>query len=238
MRARTAAALLLLFAAAIGRTAAAPAPRATDPVSESPSVVLERYARALDDFVAPKVVGFEYSVEQVGSHDLIQTHRIYRSRLTERDEITSVDGQALPHPSVRIIRKRVDHYSIAAVAPRPAQYAFAFLGKRRSGNHFDYLFATHARVTTPFFVRAVAIDGVRYLPSQVVFSATTSIARAEGRLLYGAFDKHWMIVEAAVTARVAGKVARERIAFGRYVFPETLPESTFIQPRASSSAAP
>lgn len=217
---------------------AAPPARETPLASEAPDTVLAKYEHALNVAPVPKFVEFDYSVEQVGMHDLIQTHRIYRSGDTERDEITSVDGQALTHPQTRIIRDRVDHYGIGAVAPRPARYTFSFIGKRRSGGHYDYLFSTHPREPAAFFVRAIAIDGGRYLPSQVVFSATTASARAEGRLLYGPFERYWMVVEAAVTARVAGKISRERIAFSRYVFPPSLPDSTFVQPRGAATPAP
>jgi hypothetical protein len=238
LRRRLAAALVVLFSAAFARAGATPAARATPLVSEAPDTVLAKYAHALDVLPVPKFVEFDYSVEQVGMHDLVQTHRIYRSGGTERDEITSVDGQALPHSSIRIIRDRVDHYGIGAVAPREPRYTFSFIGKRRAGGHYDYLFSTHPRVQTAFFVRAIAIDGTHYLPSQVVFSATTRSARAEGRLLYGPIERYWMIDEAAVSARVAGKISRERITFGGYLFPPSLPESTFVQPRGAATPTP
>jgi hypothetical protein len=234
---------VLLLAALVVRPLAAsgaPAdPRATPLASpEPPAVVLARYVAALQSAALPKYVRFEYSVEQVGARDLVQTHRIYRSGQTERDEILSADGQLLPNPSVSIVRHRVDRYSISALAPRPANYVFAYLGKRRAGTRYDYSFATQARSPGAFDVTGVVIDGRRYLPSQVAFTADSGKVRASGRLSYAPFERYWLIVEASVTAHFDGKVSRERIAWGRYAFPASLPDSTFVAPRPLTTPSP
>jgi hypothetical protein len=229
-------ALAGIFAGAVGTRAA---PADVHVVPEPPAVVIAKYVAALASVPAPKYVRFEYSVEQVGPRDLVQTHRIYRSGQTERDETLSVDGQTLPNPSVRIIRHRVDRYGIAAVAPRPVSYVFTFVGSKRSGARYDYAFATQPRSSgASFTVTGVLIDGRRHLPLQIAFEAGAKQVRATGRLTYAPFEHYWMIVEATVTARSEGKVSRERIAWSRYSFLDSLPESTFVAPRPLPTTNP
>lgn len=239
MRRAAVVAMLVAVLALREPATAAPEVRATPQTPpEPPQLVLAKYFQALDALTTPKLVRFEYAVEQAGFHDLVQTHRIYRSGPTERDEILSVDGQPLAHPSVRIIRHRVDRYSIAAVTPRPLDYAFTYTGLRQSNGHYDYVFATERREPGTFAIHSITVNGARYLPSQINFTNASSKLRAQGRLTYGAFDQHWMVTEAVVTARFEGKVARERIVWSRYEFPASLPASTFIEKRVAPSAAP
>jgi hypothetical protein len=233
---RTAARLgaaILAVIVAHGPASATPAP-----VPESAATVLAKYADALDLVEAPKFLTFEYSVEQAGPRNLVQVHRVYRSGLTERDEILSVDGQPLPHPSIRIIRNRVDRYSISATAPRPRDYVFSFVGAHRVGSHFDYIFHTEPRASGPFAVTSVAIDGLRYLPAQIDFTTVAGNVRGAGRLTYGKFERYWMISEATATAKIDAKVARERIVWMHYEFPASLPRSTFTAPRPLPTATP
>jgi hypothetical protein len=229
---RRAALAALLVAALLGAAPSRP------PALETPSMVLAKYAEALVGVANPKYVTFEYAVEQAGFHNLVQTHRIYRSGLTERDEILSVDGLPLSQPSVRIIRNRVDRYGIAATSPKPKDYEFTYTGAHRVGSHYEYVFHTDPHGGGAFAVKSVAIDGLRYLPSQIVFSAVSGAARGQGRLSYAKYDKYWMVSEATVTAKVKGKLARERIFWTRYEFPATLPDSTFIAPRPVPTMTP
>lgn len=225
----------LILAVAGMAQAASPVPPL---IPESPETVLAKYADALDNVAIPKYVTFEYSVEQAGPRNLVQVHRVYRSGLTERDEILSVDGQPLPHPSVRIIRNRIDRYGISATAPRARDYAFTFTGAHRAGSHYDYIFQTEERAGGAFAVTSVAIDGLHYLPAQIDFTTVAGAVRGHGRLSYGKFDRYWMISEATVTAKVNDKPARERIVWMHYEFPASLPPSTFAEPRPLPTATP
>lgn len=229
----------LLVAAILAVTGAQmPASSAPVAVPEDPATVLAKYADALDSVEGSKFLRFEYAVEQAGPRNLVQAHRVYRSGLTERDEILSVDGQPLPHPSIRIIRNRVDRYSISATAPRTREYAFSFAGAHRVGSHFEYIFHTEPRAGGAFAVTRVAIDGLRYLPAQIAFTTVAGDVRGQGRLSYSKVEKYWMIYEASVTAKISEKPARERITWFRYVFPASLPRSTFTAPRPLPTATP
>jgi hypothetical protein len=237
MRRTVAAMAAAVAAAAFPCAAAAQAPAAPEPSA----AVLAKYAAALQAVEAPKFVRFEYSVEQVGQRNIVQTHRVYRSGTRERDEILSVDGQSLPNPSVRIVSHRVDRYGIAAVAPQVKDYVFTFAGARRTAGHVEYSFSTAPRAAEApaFGVTGVVIDDRRYLPSGVLFSMAAHGLKAGGRLTYAPQDRYWMIAEATVTARsAAGTVSRERIAWSRYAFPSALPDATFVAPRPLPTSTP
>ncbi len=156
MRRTVAAMAAAVAVAAFPCAAAAQAPAAPEPSA----AVLAKYAAALQAVEAPKFVRFEYSVEQVGQRNIVQTHRVYRSGTRERDEILSVDGQSLPNPSVRIVSHRVDRYGIAAVAPQVKDYVFTFAGARRTAGHVEYSFSTAPRAAEApaFGVTGVVID--------------------------------------------------------------------------------
>jgi hypothetical protein len=218
-----------------GRAAEAP----PDATLGAPATVLARYEEAMDRVEVPKVLRFEYSVEQVGPHDLAQTHRVYRSGLTERDEILSVDGQPLSVPSIRVVRNRSNRYAVTELAPRAAEYAFAYVGPHRDGTRTDYVFATTPHEPrSGFAVGAVTIDGVHFLPRMIAYTTAAGSLRGKGTLSYWMQDKYWVVQEASVAARIGGKLARERFVFHNYDFPRSLPESTFIEPRARQTAPP
>jgi len=206
---------------------------------EPPATVLLRYEDALDRSQAPRFVRFEYAVEQVGPRNLSQTHRVYRSGLTERDEILSVDGQSLQTPSIRIIRNRVNRYNVATLAPRARDYTFSYIGEHHDGPRIDYVFSTAPRIEGgAYAVRAVTIDGVHFLPRSIAYSTTAGGIGGRGTLSFFPQGGYWMIQEATVAAKVNQKVARERLVFHNYDFPSSLPESTFVEPRSVQTTQP
>ncbi|MBV8246714.1 MAG: hypothetical protein JOZ38_12380 [Candidatus Eremiobacteraeota bacterium] len=193
-------------------------------------LVLERYAAALAGIAAPKAVVFNYSVSQAGPHNLEQTHTIFRVGTLTRDQTTSVDGDAVTG-QIRIL-SRSDRYAIVRLAPRVSEYSLLFLGARRNGKHLDYTYAAAPYAPAgPFTVTEVTIDGVTYLPNLIRFVAIAEGVKANGSIAYAKFGKYWMPTLALVSAKIDGKPARERIAWGGYAFPATLPPSTFAQPK-------
>jgi hypothetical protein len=200
------------------------------------ATVLARYAEAIAAVQAPKVVAFDYTLEQSGARDLQQEHRVFRSGLRERDEILSVDGKKLEPPIVRIFSGKRDRYSIVTLAPRPAQYTFTYVGPKRVGHHVDYVFDLDAKVASAFAVTRVTIDGVKFLPTSIVF-ATGSHA-GHGEIAFAQSEKWWVPVLATAHATVANQGASERIAFSAYRFPLALPSSTFNVPRPLPTFTP
>ncbi len=209
---------------------AAPAP----PLA--PADVLANYARALELVPHPPAIEFEYAVEQLGLHNIEQTHHVYRAGQSERDEIRAVDGQTLTKPSVRIILNRTYRYDISQIAPRPDEYTFTYAGSTTLGpNHYAYEFKTEAHQATGFAVDAVTIDGLAFLPSTIHFRIAGDSAHGSGRLLYGKADRYWLVREASVSAHVPnGGIAHETIVWSRYQFPPELPPSTFNAPATSA----
>jgi hypothetical protein len=165
-----------------------------------------------------------------------QTHRVYRSGRSERDETTNVDGYELQRPSVRIIANRTYRYDIAAVAPTPATYRFELRRAVARGSSFDYVFTTASLGARAFAVTEIVIDGSRFLPSIVRFKAAGGDAHASGELVYAPTGRYWIVRDARVSAHLAsGAVAREHIAWSDYSFPSALPPSTFAVPSARAS---
>ncbi|MBV9104379.1 MAG: hypothetical protein JO060_12385 [Candidatus Eremiobacteraeota bacterium] len=203
----------------------------------SSTTVLARYERAMEGLRTPKIMRFEYAVEQVGPHNLSQTHRVYRSALDERDEILSVDGQPLPMPSIRIIRDRVNRYNVVTLAPRLRDYDFTYVGTHRDGAVIDYVFKTapHAESAGAYQVVGVAIEGVHFLPRLIAYSTVSGDVRGHGTLTFWRQDKYWVVAQATASVRIAGKIARERLTFHNYDFPASLPNSTFSEPRGLST---
>ena len=80
-----------------------------------------------------------------------------------------------------------------------------------------------------FVVTHVTIDGRTFLPRSVSFRAASLATRGNGEVHFDAFGRYWMPVSATVEATVNGEAARERIAFGDYRFPPSLPPSTFAK---------
>jgi hypothetical protein len=191
-------------------------------------LVLARYEKALAALRRPTAITFDYSVEQLGLRNMEQTHHVYRSGLSERDETLVVDGYTLTRPSVRILANRTSHYDIAAVAPKPSSYKFAFAGAVPRGTAFAYVFRTAALADAPFAVTEIEIDGARFLPSVVRFKIASGDARGSGRLAYAPNGRYWLVRDAQVNAHLAGgATAHEHIAWSDYSFPSALPPSTF-----------
>ncbi len=199
-----------------------------------PALVLARYAEGLAKIKRPKALAFQYTVEQLGLHDLEQSHRVYRSGVSERDETLVVDGYTLQYPSIRIFRNRVDRYDVTAVAPRPGTYRFAYSGllPRPGGN--AYVFKTIRTASGAFAVSEIEIDGRTFLPSVIRFKLAGNGARGGGELRYGRADVYWLVRQAIVSAKLTnGANAHERITWSNYQFPTALPPSTFAPPRAT-----
>lgn len=231
---RTAAACVL--AAALSAVAAASPP--SPPLQMDSQLVLQRYALAIEAVAPPKNVVFTYAVSQLGPSNIEQRHRIYRSGTGVRDETLAVDGVALTRKVVRISH-REDRYAIARLAPRTGNYQMLFLRPVGDGDHLDYVYeATPVVRQAGPQIDGMTIDGVRFLPRAIAFRTAAGDASGNGEVRYAPFGPYWMPVSATVEARVAGKPARERISWGDYRFPESLPPSTFAAPRPLPSGAP
>ncbi len=206
---------------------------ARDPVAVAPGRVLERYAAALARLPQPKNVSFAYAVEQLGAHDLVQTHLVYRSGKRERDETLTVDGYTLKRRSIRVLANRVDRYDVRAFAPKPSSYAFRFVRSVVTGGARGYVFRTAPLGIAPFSIDEITIDGASFLPTRMLFRVSGKGARGRGEIRYARSDRYWLVREAVVNVALAnGKTARERIAWSNYQFPIALPPSTFSSPRA------
>jgi hypothetical protein len=202
-----------------------------------PPAVIERYEAALKKVREPHVITFDYTIEQTGLRTALQTHRVFRSGTDERDETLTVDGKRLSPPKVRIFRGRRNRYTIAALAPRPGEYKFAYVGSRKDGRHVDYLFRLTPTAVRPFAVTDIAIDGVRFLPLSIGFAA--GLNEGAGTITFGSNAKWWVPYVATARATIADAPATERLTFYTYRFPLTLPESTFTQAhRATPRARP
>ncbi len=189
--------------------------------------IVDRYEAQVSKTHTPKVMTFEYTVEQAGDRSVTQAHRIYRSGNLERDEtFGNIIGKS--KPKIRIFRNRPNAYSFENVAPRRAMYAFSLLGKVRVANHDGYLFHTTAiGHLSAFTVTEVVIDGQTYLPAAVDFTTLSATATGHGSLRYGEVEHNWVISEAEATAVVGKKRLREHFVFTNYRFPKSLPASTF-----------
>jgi hypothetical protein len=222
------------IALALATVAARAVPRAESAPHAHPlsaTAVLARYAHALATVKRAPVVAFDYAVEQLGLRNMEQTHRVYRSGRSERDETLIVDGYELQAPSIRIINNRTYRYDIAAVAPRPGAYRFVYTGAIAHGSNFIYVFRTAPFASPAFAVTEVEIDGVRFLPSAVRFKLAGNNARGSGTLAYESHGGYWVVRDAVVDARLtSGATAHEHIAWSDYSFPLSLPDSTFEAP--------
>lgn len=199
------------------------------PVQLSASSVLQRYAAALAKVKEPRVLTFDYTLEQTGLRTLAQTHRIYRNASDERDETLTVDGKRLTPPKVRIFRGRRNRYAISTLAPRPADYDFFFVGPRKNAHHFDYVFRLTPRLPRAFMLTDVTIDGVRFLPSEIAFATLAS--EGSGTITFGRNATWWVPYIATARATIANASAAEKLSFYTYRFPPALPRSTFTKAR-------
>lgn len=190
------------------------------------------YATALADQKPPKNLVFTYAVSQAGPRDIEETHRVFRSGLAVRDETLAIGGHPLKVAErvVRIAHYR-DRYTLSALAPRPAAYALQFETARRTGSRYAYAFRAVPLTAGAYAVDAIAIDGTAFLPTSLHFHIGSRSGIARGTVRFARFGRYWMPVEVSVTAKLAGKPARERIAFGGYQFPASLPQSTFRVPK-------
>lgn len=222
----------------LGRVAAAAAVAAalgaTPPAAQQQldsQVVLARYSVALEAVSVPKSVVFSYVVSQVGPTNIEERHTIYRSGSDVRDETLAVDGLALTRKAVRFSR-RLDRYAVERLAPRVAANQMLFLRTVRDGGHFDYAYDVTPLMRQPgASIDRITIDGIRFLPRVVHFHTAGAHAHGTGEVQYAPIGRYWMPTVATVDAGVNGKPARERITWGDYRFPESLPASTFQAPR-------
>jgi hypothetical protein len=212
--------LALLFAAV-----------AATPEELDSQYVLQRYSVAIETVPVPKAVIFTYTVSQAGPSNIDQRHVVYRSGSQVRDETLAVDGVPLVHKIVSFAR-REDRYDVSRIAPRAAAYEMLFVRSLKDGHHVDYEYdAAPLLHGANAVVNRVTIDGIKYLPKDIRFRTGTEDVRGTAHVAYAPFGKYWMPVLAEVTAVVNGKPARERIVWGDYRFPESLPPSTFEPPR-------
>jgi len=208
------------------------------PLPFDSQMVLQRYELEMADLKTPKTMIFSYVVSQAGPTNIEQRHTIYRSGLKVRDETLSVDGVGLKRKIVHI-SQRVDRYALVRLAPRVSTYDFLFLRTVRSGKHFNYEFETSPIIhgASGFVVDRIIIDGERYLPRVIRFHTVGASASASGRIAYGPAGGYWVPTSIAVSGSVNGKPARERIAWGAYRFPPSLPAATFRLPRPVAPVA-
>ena len=203
----------------------------------APDAVVARYRAALATLAEPRTFSVEYTMVQTGTRTLEQTHRIFRRGGDERDETLAVNGTRSTVPVIRIFHGRPYRYRVAALAPRPDAYAFAYAGPHRDGHHLDYVFRlTPKSPSRGFRVMQVTIDGLTFLPDAIAF--TTAEHGGRGTVTFRKADRWWVASGASATARLAGGLAHEQIAFSRWRFPASLPSSTFALPRPLATAAP
>jgi hypothetical protein len=206
--------------------------------ARAPADVLTNYLGALADLPKPPALEFEYSVEQLGLHNLEQTHHVFRAGQSERDETVSIDGYKLKRPSVRILLNRTNRYDVTALAPKPSGYAFAPAEVVPAGGHFNYVFDTFPKGDRPFAITRVTIDGELFLPTLMTFRITAGGTRASGRVSFMKSDRYFVAREATADAKLnGGAVAHERIVWSKYQFPAALPPSTFAVPQAAPGSA-
>jgi hypothetical protein len=201
-----------------------------------PAAMLAHYALALAAQRTPALLSFEYSIDQSGAHDIEQTHRVFRSGNSERDELLSVDGKRLEPPSIHIFFGHRNRYAIEALAPRPEAYIFRYVGSVRDGRHADAVFATKPRNPSDSTVAQVTLDGITALPVAIRF--LTRAHAGSGTVTYGRIGKYWMPTAAAATAHIGKTVAVEHLVFSRYRFPTALAPWTFATPRPLPSFPP
>jgi hypothetical protein len=196
------------------------------------AVILQRYGDAMAKLEHPTSMIFEYSLEQSGTRDLEQTHRVYRDANRERDETISIDGLRLKTPTVRVAQS-VNRYDVTRLAPKSSDYTFVFAGRRQLDGRAVYAFRTDRNAGASFAVSNVWIDSRDFLPAMIGFHAAAGTLKGSGRIAFGPEGTYWLAREAAVSAKMPnGKVARERIVWSKYRFPASLPASTFTAPHA------
>ena len=206
-------------------------------VALAPGTVLAQYEAALLLLDEPRVFTVEYTLEQTGTRTLDQTHRIFRNGGDERDETLAVNGARSKTPVVRIFRGRRYRYTVAALAPKPTAYGFAYIGPRKDGKHIDYVFAlTPKGKPAAVTFTEVTVDGLTFLPRSVSF--VTNAHDGLGSVSFAKAGRYWVARSAVAQATVPGGIARERLRFARWRFPTSLPRSTFALPRPLATPPP
>jgi len=206
----------------------------------SPAEVLGRYAAALRGVAVPHAMTFDYTVEQTGPRNLVQTHRIYRQGEAERDETLAVDGYTLKKPAIRIIVRKRERYAIARLAPKPGDYVFRFLGVSAHGRARRYVFSTTSRKPGALEVVRVEIDGRVFLPARIDYRMSGRALRGTTSIAFARVGSYWLVREAVSAATLAGdRAVRERIAWSVYAFPPDIPAAAFTNaPTPRPVAAP
>ncbi|MDE2571681.1 MAG: hypothetical protein KGM44_04045 [bacterium] len=200
----------------------------------APPAIVQRYQDALAALPIPPYLVFEYTVDQVGWHDLAQTHRIYRAEGVQRDELIADSGHPVKPVVVRIKHGVRDRYAVGNVAPQPPGYTFTYAGTVHAGSHPAYVFTTKPTgAPRGFSVRRVVIDGVSYLPTQISFDTHGNKASGAGTMFFAKSGEYWVPTRVAVAAQVDGNKATESIAFSGYSFPSALPPATFKAARSA-----
>lgn len=191
-------------------------------------VVLARYEAALRALETPKYSIYSYVVSQAAPTSIEQRHIVYRSGEDVRDESWPV-GTGRPAKHVVSVGKREDAYAIARLAPRRSSYEMLFERVSVVDGHPVYVFDTvpFVKSTAGFAVTQVAIDAARFLPRALSFTTSNGVNIGHGELRYTAASKYWVPLAASVTVLLDGKPARERISWGDFRFPPSLPGSTF-----------
>jgi len=197
-------------------------------VALAPDDILARYATTLADVRTPIALTFEYTLDQTGMRNSEQVHRVFRSGNEERDELLSIDGRKLTPPSVRIFHGRRNRYTLAGLAPRPAAYAFRFVGTAHVGRGVGYVFATEPRAPGPFRVTSVTIDALAFVPVAIAF---TTDHGGRGTMTFAKFDRYWLPTDVSAHAVYANNPTTEHLTFAHYRFPDALPPATFAVPR-------
>jgi hypothetical protein len=212
------------------------APAAATVAALPPEAVVARYSAALKALKEPRVFAFEYTVQQTGPRTLEQTHRVFRSGNDERDETLAVNGNRSHTPVVRIFRGRPYRYTVAALAPKPAAYAFVYAGPHKDGKHVDYVFdLVPKRKPSGIAFTQVTIDGVSFLPQAVAFTGPHA---ARGSVTFVKANRYWVARTASAQANVRGGLAHELLGFVNWRFPNALPPSTFALPRPLRTTPP
>jgi len=202
------------------------------------ALILQRYADALASLARPANMVFEITVDQSGIHNFDETHRIYRSGLHERDETLGLAGTSLKIPLVRV-RDNAYKYEVLTLAPKPAEYVFKYTGMRVVAGRTVYAFRTDSVLPSSFAATDVLIDGQRFLPAVIAFVSSGNGMNGKGRITFGPSGRYWVARDVSVSATSpTGKVARERIVWSKYRFPESLPASTFSAPKPVATDLP
>jgi hypothetical protein len=106
------------------------------------------------------------------------------------------------------------------------------------GRRKAFAFRTEPIVAGNFTVTDVLIDAEHALPLTIAFTSASGALKGKGKITLGPVGRYWAVREVTVVATAGSKIERERIAWSKYRFPETLPEWTFSAPRPLPSENP